>query len=327
LRVTVVIPTLTAGDKLERCLASLAAQTARDFETVIVDNGGVVPETVRARVIRPGTNLGFAAAVEAGIATSDADYVLTLNDDTVLDPACLARLIETIDAAPNRGACAPKIVLSESRLLDSAGMSVARDGSSRQRGHRDSPDRHETSVDVLFPSGCAALYRRSALKQAGGFDRDFFLYCEDTDLGLRLQRLGWTCRYEPGAVVYHDYSGTAGPASAVKVYFVERNRLAVLVKNFPLDWILLAPLYSVWRYVLHVRALASGRGYAGQDEMRIAWPAYVAAVGRACWHWVRWLPRLVRARREIERTAKLPMREFRTLLRRHAMRISEVAGV
>lgn len=324
---TVVIPTLTAGPKLDNCLASLRAQTFRDFETVIVDNGGVVRDPAPARVIRPGKNLGFAAAIETAMKTSSSDYVFTLNDDTVLDPSCLERLMETMEAGNGRGACAPKIVLAGSHLLDSAGMSVARDGSSRQRGHLDSPSRYDAPTDVLFPSGCAALYRRAAIHQAGGFDPDFFLYCEDTDLGLRLQRLGWTCRYEPGAVVYHDYSHTGGAASAAKIYFVERNRLAVLVKNFPLDWILLAPLYTACRYVLHIRALAAGRGYAGQDGAGVAWTAYIRAVFRAVLDWLRWLPRLVRARRLVQRQAKLSMREFRALLRKHALRVSEIAGV
>lgn len=324
---TVAIPTLTAGEKLDRCLSSLRDQTIQDFETVIVDNGAAVADSAGTRVVRPGRNLGFAAAIEQVLKTSNAPYVLTLNDDTTLEPDCLERLLAAIEADPRRGACAPKIVLAESRLLDSAGMSIARDGSSRQRGHLDAPASYDAPGEALFPSGCAALYRRSAIDQAGGFDADFFLYCEDTDLGLRLLRLGWTCRYEPGAVVYHDYSQTAGPASASKVYFVERNRLAVLVKNFPLDWILLAPLYSSYRYLLHVRALASGRGYAGQGEAPVAWTAYVAAIARAAWHWLLWLPRLVRARRAMNRKAVLSAREFRALLRRHALRIAEVANV
>lgn len=324
---TVVIPTLTAGEKLQRCLASLSAQTFQDFETVIVDNGGAAPGSLDARVVRPGKNLGFAAAVEAAMKTSHADYVFTLNDDTALDPSCLSRLLEAIEADPALGACAPKIILTQSGLLDSAGMSVARDGSSRQRGHLDPPAKHDRPLDVLFPSGCAAFYRRIAIEQAGGFDPDFFLYCEDTDLGLRLRRLGWTCRYEPRAVVYHDYSQTAGPASAAKVYFVERNRLAVLVKNFPLDWIALAPFFSAYRYVLHLRALGSGRGYAGQGDSRVPWTAFAGAVVRAVWHWLLWLPRLARERRRLQRRAALPMRDFRALLRRHALRISEVAGV
>ena len=87
--------------------------------------------------------------------------------------------------------------------------------------------------EVLLPSGSAALYRRAMLDEIGGFDDDFFLYCEDTDLGLRARWAGWKCLYVPGAVVEHHYSHSAGRASPLKAYYVERNRLFVLVKNFP----------------------------------------------------------------------------------------------
>ena len=86
---------------------------------------------------------------------------------------------------------------------------------------------------MLLPSASAALYRRAMLEEIGLFDEDFFLYCEDTDLGLRARWAGWKCIYVPGAVVDHHYSHSAGRASRLKAYYVERNRLFVAAKNFP----------------------------------------------------------------------------------------------
>ena len=79
------------------------------------------------------------------------------------------------------------------------------------------------------------------LDEIGGFDEDFFLYCEDTDLGLRARWAGWKCWYAPKAIVYHHYSHTAGRATPLKAFYVERNRLFLLVKNFPLSKLILAP--------------------------------------------------------------------------------------
>ena len=76
-----------------------------------------------------------------------------------------------------------------------------------------------------MPSGSAALYRREMLEEIGLFDESFFLYCEDTDLGLRARWAGWECLYVPDAMVEHRYSHSAGKASALKAYYVERNRL------------------------------------------------------------------------------------------------------
>ena len=88
-------------------------------------------------------------------------------------------------------------------------------------------------TDALLPSGSAALYRRKMLDEIGLFDETFFLYCEDTDLGLRARWAGWECVYVPGAVVEHRYSHSAGRASPLKAYYVERNRLYTAIKNLP----------------------------------------------------------------------------------------------
>ena len=120
-------------------------------------------------------------------------------------------------------------------------------GTTKQRGHRGPGHPAGEPSEALIPSGCAALYRRSMLDQIGLFDSDYFLYCEDTDLGLRGRLAGWNCLYVPGAVVEHDYSSTTGRASAQKAYFVERNRLYTVVKLFPIFLWPLVPWYSAWR--------------------------------------------------------------------------------
>ena len=119
--------------------------------------------------------------------------------------------------------------------------------------------------EVLLPSGSAALYRRAMLDEIGGFDEDFFLYCEDTDLGLRARWAGWKCLYVPRAVVDHHYSHSAGRASPLKAYYVERNRLFVVAKNFPAANLLAAPFVTVGavRVALAVFCCA-GAGAAAQ---------------------------------------------------------------
>jgi GT2 family glycosyltransferase len=86
------------------------------------------------------------------------------------------------------------------------------------------------------------------LEEIGLFDESFFLYCEDTDLGLRARWAGWECLYVPDAVIEHRYSHSSGKASALKAFYVERNRLFVIFKNFPLLDLLLVPFYAMSRY-------------------------------------------------------------------------------
>jgi GT2 family glycosyltransferase len=333
LLVTVVIPTLTAGVRLRECVESLAQQTRHDFEVVVVDNSGtgLVRRNGSApggRIIENNRNGGFGAAVNQGAAASTSPYLAVLNDDAVAHPRWIETLVRAIEKRPDAGMCASQVRLFGEPLLDSAGMLVARDGSSKQRGHGRAPENFPVAEETLFPSGAAALYRRAMLEEVGGFDEQFFLYCEDTDLGLRARWAGWKCLYVPEAVVEHHYSASAGRASAVKAYYVERNRLFVVAKNFPGRMLLAAPFSSLLRYGWHAWYLLQGRGSAarfraeGNAGPRMAWyvvRAHAALAANA--------GRLWRERREIRARARITPAVFRHLVRSHSISARKVAAL
>src|SRR5207248_6048967 len=207
--------------------------------------------------------------------------------------------------------------------LDSAGMLICLDGSSKQRGHGQRAAAFDSAEDALLPSACAALYRRRMLDETGWFDEDYFLYCEDTDLGLRARWAGWKCLYAPQAIVDHAYSSTAGRASSLKAYYVERNRLFLTVKNFPAANLVAAPLVSAVRYAWHVVFMLRGRGAAADFQdggLNLA-----ALVIRAHWALIQNWNKLWKKRREIQKTARLAPAQFRQLLRAHAITPREVA--
>ena len=114
--------------------------------------------------------------------------------------------------------------------------------------------------EVLLFSGCACLLRTEALNEVGLFDEDFFAYCEDTDLGLRLRRAGWNIVVAPGAYVHHFYSMTGGKFSLQKIYWVERNHLWVAIKNFPWFLLIVVPLVTAWRYFVQGYSVLRGTG-------------------------------------------------------------------
>jgi len=329
----VVIPTLAADSRLRECLDSLARQTRRDFEVIVVDNSG--QSLVRrkgvargARVIENSRNAGFGAAINQGFEASSAPYLATLNDDAAAHPRWIEALLGAIDRRPDAGMCASQVRLYGEHRLDSAGMLVARDGSSKQRGNGRPPEDFPVAEETLFPSASAALYRRAMLEAIGAFDGRFFLYCEDTDLGLRARWAGWKCLYVPDAVVDHHYSHSAGGASPLKAYYVERNRLFVLVRNFPAGMLLAAPFAALARYLWHAWYLLEGRGSAarfraeGNAGPKMLWyvlRAHAALLGQ--------LPRLWRERREIRRRARITPAVFRHLLRSHSISARKVAGL
>ena len=137
------------------------------------------------QVVTADRNLGFAAAVNLAWKRSSARLLATLNDDAEAHPEWLAALRREIERSEDIGMCASQVRQFGTELLDSAGMLIGFDGSSKQRGQGRSVQRYDKTADVLLPSASAALYRREMIEQIGWMDEDFFLYCEDTDLGLR----------------------------------------------------------------------------------------------------------------------------------------------
>ena len=200
------------------------------------------------------------------------------------------------------------------------------DGSSRQRGHREPAARFSQSEDVLLPSACAALYRRGMLEDIGLFDEDFFLYCEDTDLGLRARWAGWRCRYVAGAGVKHRYSHSAGAYSPLKARFVERNRLWVAIKNFPAAMLIGAPMVWLLRCLWQLAAVRSERGAAAEfvrsgQSLRVAG----TILARAHWDTLLHLPALLRKRAELRGKRRLRAAEFTRLMRRHRITAKDLA--
>jgi GT2 family glycosyltransferase len=224
--------------------------------------------------------------------------------------------------------CASQVRMAGGIQLDSAGMLISNDGSSKQRGHLEPVEKFQDEAEVLLPSGSAALYRRKMLDEIGLFDEDFFLYCEDTDLGLRARWAGWTCLYAPNAIVEHHYSKTAGAASPLKAYYVERNRIFVLLKNFPAGLVARAPLATLSRYFWHLAWTAQGRGSAARyrdDNASVLAMVYIAARAHAVL--LKHARRLLSQRRRIRQGARISVREFEQLVAKHFISPKEVAAL
>ena len=242
------------------CLKSLLSQKYNNLEIILVDNGSQDDSIVYVKKNFPGVitlkldnNTGFAGGCNAGIKIASGEYLLIINNDTCCDSGLVGELVNSMGLNNKIGMVAPKILNFYNRQeIDSIGVGIFFDGTSKgNKRLKIDNGSFDVAHEILCPSGCAAFYRVEMLDDIGLFDEDFFAYCEDTDLGLRAQLCGWKGYYNPKAMVYHKYSGTAKPFSDKKVYWVERNRIWVLLKNFPLFMIFLSPLFTFFRYVLN----------------------------------------------------------------------------
>jgi GT2 family glycosyltransferase len=330
--ITVIIPNWDGMNYLPGCLSCMQAQTLDNFEVIVVDNGSRDGSVQFIRnthqwitLIELPENIGFAAACNIGIHSARGRYVAVLNNDTEADPHWIQGLVSAADTDKKIGMVASKILLSrESREIDSVGMLMYPDGIGKQRG-RGEIDRgqFDEKKEILFPSACAALYRKEMLQQIGLFDEDFFAYCEDTDLGLRALSGGWKAVLAPDAIVYHHYSGTGGKYSSFKAMLVERNRLWVALKNFPLTWLLALPFHTLLRYSFQLYGGISSRGGTGIFIRSHSIREIAATFIRAYVSAIQKFPVMIKKRKSIAR--KISSREFIHTLGRHLISASELA--
>jgi len=200
-------------------VGSALAQRGVSTEVLVIDNASrdssrEAAERAGARVLALPTNVGFAAAMNAGIDATSGRYVLALNPDCRLEPDFAAVLAARLDSRPDVGSASGRLLraqgreLSATSLLDSAGIVFTASGRHFDRGSGETAaGRFETEEEIAGASGAAGFYRRTALEEAristGCFDADFFLYREDADLAWRLASLGWKCLYVPTALAAH----------------------------------------------------------------------------------------------------------------------------
>lgn len=334
-RLSVIVLNYNGGDFLDACLDSLAAQSYRDFQLIVVDNASTDGsyERIEARrnelgylSIRNAANLGYSEGNNVGIRAATGAYVLVLNNDTVAEPDWLEVLMREAEARPEFDMFACQIRSFAHRdTLDTIGIIVYRDGMSRGLGRLEPAAAYAEAREVFAPSGCAGLYRRSALERVGAFPAEFFAYCEDMDLGMRIRLAGGRCWYVPKAVVYHHYSATAGKYSPLKAYLVERNHLWVRLRLFPLGMLLASPFYTLWRYLLQAYGVLARKGASGQFASQAPASGLVLILLKAYLHTLLALPRLIAERRRIRRLRAVSAREVSAWFDRFGISAQELA--
>jgi len=304
LSVAVVIPSWNSAGLLPRCLDSLADQAA-ELELMVVDNGSsdgsveLLHERGVPHVSLP-QNVGFAAAVNLGAARTKAPMVLALNADTMLEPGAVGRLAAALAGDPGLGGVQPRILQLEAGVegdverarLYSRGMALSADGRAFEEGAGEAQDSHgEAAREIFGVCGAASLLRRELFGQLGGYDERYFAFYEDVDLNVRARIAGWRFAYVPEAVVWHvgnaSWLAEALSPGAWNARLVARNRLATQTKFMPARAL---PRIAA----VEVGALARA---AKQRRLRATLAGKLAAL--------RWLPALLRERRQLRRAGDL----------------------
>jgi hypothetical protein len=331
--ISVVVVNWNRRELLRACLASLARQTGVEFETIVVDNGSTDGSAEMAerefgrRVIRNTENRGFCAANNQGIAAARGEFIALLNNDAEAEPGWLAALERACSGRADVGMAASKVLVWEDPgRIDKVGHLIFPDGQNRGRGSgTEDRGQYDREEEVLWPDGCAAMYRKRMLERIGGFDEDFFAYGDDAELGVRARIAGWKCIYTPEAVVRHHRGSTLGKDSVRRLELIERNRLLLAIKLFPWSLLWLNPVYFAARVAAGLAAARRGQGDTAHfPGMRGKW-AMACALIRGDLEALRLAPRMLRKRADIRRIRRLTSGEVRRLILAHRLSLREVA--
>lgn len=332
--VSIIIANWNGLKFLEKCLASLASQTYRNFEIIIIDNGSndgsvqfIRDKHPQVNILENKTNIGFASANNQGIKAARGKYIFLLNNDTIIDRDGLYNLVKKADASPlDVGMWACKILsLQYPPIIDSVGgLLISNSGIAKGRGRNEKDIKQYDKDEVFIPSACAGMYRKEMLEQIGLFDEDFFAYCEDTDLGFRARLAGWKADSVPDAVVYHYYSGTAGRYSPIKAYLVERNHIWVALKNFPFSMLVTLPLNTLWRYLLQAYAVTSKKGAGARYAEEFSKASLLPILLKANWDAIKGLSGIIRKRRHIQAKRVVSKKEIACWFKKYGIRTSEI---
>lgn len=268
--VTVVIVNWNSGRLLADCLECLARQTLQPTRVLVMDNGSedgsadCADRFSGVTVRRLGQNLGFAAANNRAFAEADTEFVALLNPDANAEPQWLERLLAAAHAHPDVAVFGSlQMMQGADEKVDGLGDAYHFTGMAWRKGFGRRLARVNLAPGEIFAAcGAAALYRRSAFIGAGGFDEDFFCYCEDIDLGFRLRLAGERCLFVPDAIVHHCGAAcSGGHRGEFAVYHGHRNLVWTYIKDVPglLFWIFL-PLHVLLNIAFIVRLSLRGQG-------------------------------------------------------------------
>ena len=246
-RVTVTIACWNGKAYLKACLESVLAQTWKDIEIILVDDGSsdgsadfVQQNFPSVAVLRNKSNGGFCKTQNRGIREATGAYILPLNQDVILTPPFVDEAVKAIESNPKIGSISGKLLRTAASgpnpIIDSVGHSMSVDRIPGNRGwHEVDTGQYDTPGYIFGSRGAAPLYRRAMVQElmidGELFDEDFVAYYDDVDVDWRAQLLGWKCYYTPEAIAYH-VSGTSRDnlRKTMEIHEI-KNRYLMILKN------------------------------------------------------------------------------------------------
>jgi len=288
IKVSVIVVSYNSAEVIATCLKAVFESEYEIIQVIVVDNGScdstrsiIREQFPEVMLVDAGCNLGFAGGCNVGFKATDAEIVILLNDDAVVRPDTITKIVELASSDQDIGIVGCKILYPDGERLQHAGAAVLPNGLTRHYGYGE-PDtgKYDRVFDCAYVTGAAVAIKRELLQRAGLFDAGYYpAYFEEVECAERARRLGYRVVYLPTAVVYHEESRSASKGSLGFYRMYHSGRLRFVLKNFT-GRKLLGFLKEELRWLLRY-------GLRGQSRPLLS--AYTRTVVR--------LPGILRARR------------------------------
>lgn len=310
---SIIVVNYNGKQFLEECFGSLGnLDYPRDrFEVILVDNASTDDSVEYTkcnfpwiRILQLDKNYGFCKPNNDGVKIARGEYVVLLNNDTVVKREWLSELVKGAMREEQIVSCASKMLYYDRReVVNTAGGKITIIGGGFYRGYGDSDGAKYSEFEYTgFGCGAGVLVRKDFFEHIGGFDEDYFAACEEHDLGWKSWLYGYKVLYVPTAVMYHKESGTFGSKSSyhpTKVYFITRNRLYNLTKNLEgenvVKGLFISAVFDLYRAIKYV----SGGNFSS-----------IWALATGYLDYIRNIRRTLRKRNSVQKERKLSDREL-----------------
>ena len=213
------------------------------MEVIVVDNASTKDEVSAIQkifsyvnVIRSDKNLGFAGGNNLGIKAANGKYLFLVNNDTIFEEFNVLALIDRLESSDKIGIVCPKIRFAwGTNPIQFAGYTPLSKVTVRNQaigfGEEDN-GQYEIAHPTPYAHGAAMLIKREALEKVGLMPECYFLYYEELDWSMMFNRAGYQIWYEPACTIYHKESQTTGQNSPLRTYYITRNRLLLVKRNY-----------------------------------------------------------------------------------------------
>lgn len=276
-KVSIIILNWNGWQDTLECLDSLLEITYQNYEVIVVDNGSTNESLAKLKVkneklkvdgksfeiIENRENLGFAGGNNVGIKyalENGADYVLLLNNDTLVSETFLSELVAQAEKNKIFGLFGPKIYFWPRTTPERIWFIGGRINWLKTKGWHVNYDAKESSpaetgarlIETDYITGCGLLIRREVIEKIGTLSDDYFLYYEDTDYCLKAKDAGWKCGIVPSARIWHKVSRSAKEFSPSYLYYHARNGLLMSKRNNPWEKIIILYLFSFYLVIKQI---------------------------------------------------------------------------